>query len=234
MSTTPTIPSTIHLHPSTPSPSSQPYLIFLIPGNPGVIAYYTDFLTHLYGLLSPTRNVHVVGRSFRGFEVDGEARGSGGGKEAHQSPYGLEEQIQFAERALGEAVGRVRRMEGREPRVLLLGHSVGAYVVLEVLRRGRERLGMKADGQGEGDGEGEVPRVIGGVCLFPTVTHIARSKSGRRITVGCPFLFVDISSLFPSVISFFQVVILLCSFLHRVYLRSPHAYPHHTAFSSTH
>ena len=68
--------------------------------------------------------------------------------------------------------------EGREVRVILVGHSVGAYMALEVVRRVLE--GRK----GAGDWDGV--RVVGLVGLWPTVTHIARSASGVRVGVSIP------------------------------------------------
>lgn len=61
----------------------------------------------------------------------------------------------------------------QDVRVILMGHSVGSYILLEVIRRVREKAKI----------EEEAVRIIGGVCLFPTVTHIAKSESGRKATV---------------------------------------------------
>lgn len=62
------------------------------------------------------------------------------------------------------------------PRVILVGHSVGAYIGLEILRRWREK-GKK--------GEREVRmRIMGYVGLWPTVTWIGRSPSGRKLGVS--------------------------------------------------
>jgi pimeloyl-ACP methyl ester carboxylesterase len=71
---------------------------------------------------------------------------------------------------------------GQPPRVIIVGHSVGAYILLEILRRHRERLlGNPKDDAADG------MRIEGGICLFPTVTHIAKSKSGRKFSVGPHF-----------------------------------------------
>ncbi|KAL8951767.1 MAG: hypothetical protein Q9222_002288 [Ikaeria aurantiellina] len=49
-----------------------------------------------------------------------------------------------------------------------MGHSVGAYILLEIIRNHRKRI---EDGAKDFD-------LIGGILLFPTITHIARSPSG--------------------------------------------------------
>src|SRR5205807_2345433 len=61
----------------------------------------------------------------------------------------------------------------KDARVILIGHSVGAYILLEVIRRLRENVEREEEGV----------QVIGGICLFPTVTHIAKSPSGRKSSV---------------------------------------------------
>ena len=118
----------------------------------------------------------VYGRSGANFDLDG------AGSEA---PVGLRAQVQFHAGWLGGVVRSVRgegegEREG-EVRVVLVGHSVGAYVALEVLR-GVLGGGRKKRGGGDGDWGGV--RVVGVVGLWPTVTHIGRSRSGVRVGVS--------------------------------------------------
>jgi pimeloyl-ACP methyl ester carboxylesterase len=172
--------SEIHL--STPnSPTNRPYrtyIIYFITGNPGLIEYYRPFLTHLYGLLtssssSPphTPTIHVFGRSLSGFETTSSpqvSRSYGSGP-----PYGLQDQIARSEEALEQFVQGVRQDEGTDDvRVVLMGHSVGSYMLFEIIRRQRE----KTDGL----------RIVGGMCLFPTITDLAKSPSGRKSSVRPP------------------------------------------------
>lgn len=106
-------------------------------------------------------------------------RPTNGGSSA-TAPLGLQGQIGFFEELLRGYVRGVRQGgEGeKEVRVLLVGHSVGAYIALEVLRRAQER----------GKREGEGFRVVGVVGLWPTVTHLARSASGVRVGVSLSIL----------------------------------------------
>ncbi|KAJ5947883.1 hypothetical protein N7466_000898 [Penicillium verhagenii] len=79
----------------------------------------------------------------------------------------------------------------RRGKVILIGHSVGAYIAMEILRRHREG---KPDIQdllsvetrpGSGSVLSDSPSsfdIIGGVMLFPTVKDIAHSPSGQKLT----------------------------------------------------
>ena len=121
--------------------------------------------------------MHIYARALANFAGDaGVKRSTWAGK-----PLGLRQQICYFLDLLGGYVGSVRgegsagggRTEGgREVRVILVGHSVGAYIALEVLRR----LQRKEEGMGV--------RVVGVLGLWPTVTHIAKSPSGVRIGVS--------------------------------------------------
>ncbi|KAF1953189.1 hypothetical protein CC80DRAFT_494808 [Byssothecium circinans] len=181
--------SEIHLHQPRPhhhpSKSTLPtYIIYFITGNPGLIEYYRTFLTHLYGLLAtPTSpftssaypTFHVFGRSLSGFATNPVTRSNN--NLTKPPPYALEEQINHSQEALERLVHDVRSNEGaKDVRVILMGHSVGAYILLELTRR----LRKKAEELSTGEEGGEAVRIVGGVCLFPTVTHIAKSDSGRK------------------------------------------------------
>ncbi|CAI6333252.1 unnamed protein product [Periconia digitata] len=186
---TPPPQSEIYLHQpfnsinKTLQPHRKTYVIYFVTGNPGLIEYYRTFLTHLYGALlsdSSSQNnairFHVYGRSFSGFEVDGSDAAEVAKHATTPPPYSLDEQIAHSEAAVEELVRHVREENvddgEQDVRVILMGHSVGAYVLLEMTRRLREKAKKL--------GPRESVRVVGGVCLFPTVTHIALSDSGRK------------------------------------------------------
>ncbi|KAL8696801.1 MAG: hypothetical protein Q9224_002608 [Gallowayella concinna] len=139
------------------------YLIFHIPGNPGLIPYYDPFLSTLHAALSssstvPSAHYHVCGYSLAGFETT----------EQHHELAGLERQINYVDQLLYDQVDEMRHLTGRTPKVILMGHSVGAYILLEIIRGHRKRI---EEGAKDFD-------LIGGILLFPTITHIARSPSG--------------------------------------------------------
>ncbi|KAF2490420.1 hypothetical protein BU16DRAFT_152206 [Lophium mytilinum] len=191
-------PSTIHLRHPNPSPPStrvgNTYILFFITGNPGLIAYYRTFLSHLYALLSSTESsqaspgadqFQVFGRDLLGFEVEHADAAS-----AASPPYGLQAQVEATEKALDTLVSDNTNASGNRPKVILIGHSVGAYILLEVLRRHREKL-QKAAPQ-------TAMTIIGGICLFPTVTHIMQSRSGKSAGV-CKTPYLSYLSVFGKV-----------------------------------
>ena len=144
----------------------QEYLIFHIPGNPGLIPYYDPFLSALHASLEAlpslqSANFHICGHSFAGFETL---------KEDRPQLSGLQKQITYIDDLLYNRVDEIRQKTGGEtPKVILMGHSVGAYILLEIIRRHRTRI--ESGGSQDFD-------LIGGILLFPTITHIARSPSG--------------------------------------------------------
>ncbi|KAI4167524.1 MAG: hypothetical protein LQ343_007156 [Gyalolechia ehrenbergii] len=145
--------------------NAQEYLIFLIPGNPGLIPFYDPFLSALHALLesSPalrSSNFHLCGHSLRGFEATQ-------GDVPHLA--GLQDQIKYVDDLLYERVDGIRDTTGHTPKVILMGHSVGAYILLEIIRRHRTRIESLLAQDFD---------LIGGILLFPTITHIARSPSG--------------------------------------------------------
>lgn len=174
------------------SASGKRLLVLNITGNPGLIGYYRTFLALIYkGLRAKYDDdcaVRVCGVSLAGFELLS-AQSNARDVMGTRGPYDLEQQIQYIDRVLDRYC---RREEGeaaasavQEPlRVILLGHSVGSYILLEVLRRRK----LRARQAGTGDYGG--PKIIAGICLFPTVTHIAKSQSGKRFSVRrcCPSL----------------------------------------------
>lgn len=183
------------------SPSTT--LIYFISGNPGLIAYYHLFFSLLSSELSQanaTSNGNgsyiIRGRSLGGFEVP---EGEEGNSAANTALYSLKDQISFMERDLEsfihawqDAAMQERKLDQR-PRanVIVMGHSVGAYMAMEIMRRRREKAGLQRqiqthDVNGNGDTNGLGLDIIGGIMLFPTVVDIAKSPNGRILTVCLP------------------------------------------------
>jgi pimeloyl-ACP methyl ester carboxylesterase len=183
MSTAPE--SKLYLHtPHEPGRKSaqRTYIIYFLTGNPGLVEYYRTFLTHLYGLLTHDTasnrdtEFQVYSRSFSGFELD--AKDIKTYKYRKDPPYGLQDQIRHAEDDVVELVEDVKDKGAKDVRVILVGHSVGSYVALEIVRR------LRAHGMA---GEDFDTRICGVVGLFPTVVDIARSESGLKAAVSRAF-----------------------------------------------
>ncbi|ORY71390.1 uncharacterized protein BCR38DRAFT_416668 [Pseudomassariella vexata] len=148
-------------------------LIFLIPGNPGLIDYYEPFLSSLALLLessdaSKSTQFQVYGQDLAGFnDLDHKPFSSS------RPPRDVEYQIKHL---LG-VLSSVRVQEGinkGEPYddVILMGHSVGSYMAVELFHRllrapeSAPHLHLKT-----------------GFMLFPTIEHIAHSPSGTRLNL---------------------------------------------------
>ncbi|KAL8797006.1 MAG: hypothetical protein Q9195_000777 [Heterodermia aff. obscurata] len=158
--------------PGDTRPGVQDYLIFLIGGNPGLISYYEPFLKRLHALLcssstTETARFYVYGNSLAGFDNQLLADG-----QESPDPLGLKDQIENAENLIYDEIilyQKVNRSEDAVPKVILIGHSVGAYILLEMIRQHRERIEYSG---------GEDFDLIGGILLFPTIVNIAKSPSG--------------------------------------------------------
>jgi pimeloyl-ACP methyl ester carboxylesterase len=152
----------------------QEFLIFMITGNPGLISFYEPFLSTLHTLLaSSASRFYISGCSLAGFHTsEGDLEGS------PSSLIGLEGQIDHIEQKLFDQVDDLRGAEHISPKVILIGHSVGAYILLELIRQHQTKVeGGKKDFD-----------LIGGILLFPTITHIAQSPQGMIYNVSLTML----------------------------------------------
>lgn len=134
------------------APSGNPTsLLLLLPGNPGLISYYTHFLRTLSPLLP---NTVLFGASHAGFTPS-----------ANPTYYTLREQVSLKLQLLRHVCAE----EGVRD-VVLVGHSMGAWIGMEMLRELGSEGGVKVRGM---------------VGMFPTVIEIAESKAGRMMGVSC-------------------------------------------------
>jgi hypothetical protein len=214
-------------------------LIYFIPGNPGLIQYYYDFLTHLASLLDPdvTNFVyHVVGHSLGGFELQQNVAGALQLEGVMTGPdpkertgsfrnWGLNRQQGFVFESLRKTVELVQRMEVKNAEdqqedkpllVMVVGHSVGAYIMMQDLawrhktqitrEKGEEiskidvleRL-QREEGLDEvRDNVDDDFEIVGGVGLFPTIVDLAGSPKGRTLAVSIllPFCFSVVNNGF--------------------------------------
>lgn len=165
-------------------------LIYFIPGNPGLIDYYAPFLAHLRELLdsssssfSPSTQFHIYGQDLAGFSDDD-------GHEPFTSsrkPFDLEYQIQLALKTV-EAL-RVVEADGSSSgdryyeEIILMGHSVGSYIALQLCHRALLRLRQEREHnpQHHLTSSHHHHKLNTAILLFPTIVHIARSPSGKRL-----------------------------------------------------
>ncbi|KAI2643734.1 hypothetical protein GGS21DRAFT_497928 [Xylaria nigripes] len=148
-------------------------LVFFVPGNPGLIGYYAPFLAALRDLLDANTalnsiNFHIHGQNLSGF-VDGDHEPF----TFKRKPYDLEYQIQHTLNALRALSIESGPRQGKPyDHVLLIGHSVGAYIALETCHR------VLRDSSKDPD-----LRLSSGIFLFPTIDHIASSPSGWKLNI---------------------------------------------------
>ncbi|KAI9700311.1 MAG: hypothetical protein M1836_002326 [Candelina mexicana] len=151
----------------SPLPASTPssdYLIWFITGNPGLISYYKTFLNTLSFQLSKSQSsfrFHIFGSSLDGFEASSLSAN-------RDRCYSLQDVITLTGYRLQGFV-RVQNKSEEPMKIILVGHSVGAYIALELIRKWQDG----AMGKGM--------RILGACLLFPTVTHIAKSPSGKKV-----------------------------------------------------
>jgi pimeloyl-ACP methyl ester carboxylesterase len=159
--------SRISLSPTYDDPSASHHLIFFITGNPGLISYYDTFLGYLHQLLSEQSNLsksnvfHIYGESLAGFgDTDTPSKTTG-------HPYTLEDQIQTRLQCLkDQRIPSGSRQGQQYDSIILMGHSVGTYILLEVLQRLRKSASTL--------------NVTAGILLMPTVIGLAESASGVK------------------------------------------------------
>ena len=210
-------------------------LIYFVPGNPGCIEYYNHFLTHLASLLEPdVTNVvyHVVGHSLGGFELSGnvggvlqlEAMMTGCRTEDRTDGYhswGLARQQAFVFESLRKTVSLTQHVtvdnvngntEFKKVKVIVVGHSVGAYLMMQTLQLRQESQVVRQNhdefasikaidrfGHEKHLNDVDVDRddtweMVGGVGLFPTIVDLAGSPKGRMLAVSvspCSFSCCD-------------------------------------------
>lgn len=104
----------------TPNPE---FHVVFVPGNPGVITFYTNFLESLFMLLEGKASVTAighVGHTKKTWE--------------HGRLFSLQEQIHlkisFIEQQLGEV----------EVPLVLVGHSIGAYMSMEIFKQLQQKV----------------------------------------------------------------------------------------------
>lgn len=147
-------------------------LLFFIPGNPGLVDYYTDFFDQLKARIGwADGHIHVHGRDLFGFRDDSHEPFS-----KDNPPYDVDRQVE----AVFDHLAALRRTDSSrttpgvkgEPYdfVILAGHSVGSYIALEIFHR-HMRDPSRAPHL----------KLHAGLLLFPTVTHMAQSPSGKRL-----------------------------------------------------
>ncbi|POY73738.1 hypothetical protein BMF94_3276 [Rhodotorula taiwanensis] len=138
-------------------------VLLFVTGNPGLVSYYRHCLSTLRDTLpADLKNqtvVHAIGHlghtpgmtsaERRGFRPNGQAT--------------LEDQVADKVAYVDELNETYRFGEPDAPKLVLLGHSIGAWICLQVLK--------------------ERPTLVSSVhALFPTISHMAETPNGRSLS----------------------------------------------------
>ncbi|KAI2622808.1 hypothetical protein GGS26DRAFT_246512 [Hypomontagnella submonticulosa] len=146
-------------------------LIFFISGNPGLIDYYQPFLSTLRRLLDEAASLQCIrfqiyGQDLAGFRDDDHEPFTSKNK-----PYNLEYQIQHTLAGLERLRVESGPSKGQPyDEVLLIGHSVGAYIALELFHRLLRNPDLASH-----------VNLASGILLFPTIHHISSSPTGWKL-----------------------------------------------------
>lgn len=147
-------------------------LIHYICGNPGLIEYYTDFLSHVRGLLDKIETdtaYDIYGTNLLGFSDDDHKPFNSKNK-----PWDLEGQI--------EGMYDIVAAKGKGyDFVILMGHSVGSFITVEIFHRHMKNPERAPH-----------LKLRHGFLICPTLTHLARSSNGVQFELLRRFIpFLD-------------------------------------------
>jgi hypothetical protein len=141
----------------------------LISGNPGLLNYYLPFLNHLHGLLPPTHA--IISTSHVGHSPNLPAPAQPVDLFGHldakvELASALRQSLDaWSDGTKGDAGGQ---FTSSRPKLVIMGHSVGGWLMVEVIKRmnRHERL------------------VHAGYVLFPSLGYLAESRNGRTLWVS--------------------------------------------------
>ncbi|KAF8078790.1 hypothetical protein FPV67DRAFT_1466481 [Lyophyllum atratum] len=138
-------------------------VILFIPGNPGLLDFYVPFLSSIHKK-DKTSTLAIFARSHIGHTPGIEPSNS-------SSTYGLTAQVESSI----EAFDAIQSAFGVDTKIIVVGHSVGAWLSLQVLKAR--------------------PLAVSAVfLLFPTISQIRDTPNGRKISWLClprPRLFIS-------------------------------------------
>uniref|UniRef100_A0A3B4YHD2 Lipid droplet-associated hydrolase n=1 Tax=Seriola lalandi dorsalis TaxID=1841481 RepID=A0A3B4YHD2_SERLL len=146
--------------------SGHKILFLIIPGNPGVVGFYKTFMQTLHSMFGYHHPVWAV--SHAGHCVPPDSMDM----VQEADVFGLNGQIEHK-------LAFLRKHVPKETNLILVGHSIGCYIILEMIKRDPELKILKA------------------VMLFPTIERMAQTPQGKVMTpVLCHMRYVAYLPLF--------------------------------------
>ncbi|RIA98579.1 hypothetical protein C1645_731627 [Glomus cerebriforme] len=127
-------------------------ILFVIPGNPGVVDYYAEFLNTVHDELG--KKIDIIGVSMLGHT-------HGPHNLSLKSLYSLQVQIDHKIQCIDKLKSRFTSQgDGKQPKFIICGHSIGAYIGSQVLKA-RPNHGIEMV-----------------YALYPTLQHIVKTPNG--------------------------------------------------------
>ncbi|KAM6912942.1 lipid droplet-associated hydrolase [Xenentodon cancila] len=137
--------------------SEHKVLFLIIPGNPGIVGFYRTFMQALHGLLGHQYPVWAVSHAGHCAPPDSMDMVEDASTTAEKDVFGLNGQVEHK-------LTFIRKRVPRETSLVLVGHSIGCYMILEMMRRNPEL------------------RVVRAIMLFPTIERMAQTPQGKVMT----------------------------------------------------
>ncbi|XP_041828799.1 lipid droplet-associated hydrolase [Melanotaenia boesemani] len=132
-------------------------LFLVIPGNPGVVGFYRTFMKTLHSALGYRYPVWAVSHAGHCAPPDCMDMVDDASAAAEDDVFGLNGQIEHK-------LAFLRNHVPRETSLVLVGHSIGCYMILEMMKRDPEL------------------KVLRAVMLFPTIERMAQTPQGKVMT----------------------------------------------------
>ncbi|XP_045045554.1 lipid droplet-associated hydrolase isoform X3 [Desmodus rotundus] len=143
-----------------PSANRPKLLIFIITGNPGFCTFYVPFTKALYSAINRRFPVWVISHAGQVVAPKDKkilATPDGSNAQEIKDIYGLSGQIEHK-------IAFLRTHVPKETKLVLIGHSIGCYMCLQILKRAPE-----------------IP-IIRSCLLFPTIERMSETPNGRIAT----------------------------------------------------
>ncbi|XP_036336935.1 lipid droplet-associated hydrolase [Rhagoletis pomonella] len=149
-----------------------PEIVLCIPGNPGLVGFYTEFLSSLYEKLGKKIPVWIIGHSGHE-EVVENSKIQVPCLRGNEKLFDLDGQLQHKKEF-------IQRFVPANTKIHLIGHSIGAWMVIQLLEEQTIR-----------------DRVKKCYLLFPTLERMLDSPNGWNFTkIGVP-LYTTVGFLIP-------------------------------------
>ncbi|KAI9275965.1 hypothetical protein BDA99DRAFT_431178 [Phascolomyces articulosus] len=155
-------------------PSKKKKILLFIPGNPGLVEYYTDFLEEIHHNVPFPLEIFGVSNLGMNITTPASTKGTTSGK-----LYSLQDQIDHK-----IACFDILCQENPDTEFILMGHSIGAYISVEVLKKRHTQ------------------RITQVVTLFPTIREIGLSPNGVAFTKLFSYLPMSLVSTSAGLLSY--------------------------------